>query len=193
MKKKVISLGRDFDAAFGAIEKTGVVFIWANSGNGKSSFVMQFCKALCKFGNVVYNSLEEGVSLTMQNTLKRFGMRECNRLFLLIDGENKEDLSERLLRHKSADFVVIDSFQYFQMSYIQYLKFKELHSDKMLIFVSHADGKSPAGRAAKSVMFDATLKIWIEGYRAFSKGRFIGEKGYYDIWYAQAKKYWGES
>ena len=42
-------------------------------------------------------------------------------------------------------------------------------------------------------MYDATLKIWVEGYRAFSKGRFIGRTGKYDIWPEHAERYWGES
>ena len=53
-------------------------------------------------------------------------------------------------------------------------------------------GWLPTGRSGKSVMFDASLKIYVEGYRAFSKGRFIGPKGYYDIWPEEAARYWGE-
>ena len=30
-------------AAFGTTERVGVWFIWGNSGNGKTSFVMQLC------------------------------------------------------------------------------------------------------------------------------------------------------
>ena len=93
---------------------------------------------------------------------------------------------------KSARIVVIDSFQYTLMSYRDYLAFKQQFPDKLIIFISHADGKNPAGRSAKSVMYDASLKIYIEGYRAFSKGRYIGEKGYFDIWPERALKYWGE-
>jgi hypothetical protein len=41
-------------------------------------------------------------------------------------------------------------------------------------------------------MYDASLKIWIEGYRAFSKGRYIGPNGgVYTIWEEGAEKYWG--
>jgi hypothetical protein len=40
-------------------------------------------------------------------------------------------------------------------------------------------------------MYDATLKIWVEGYRAFSKGRFIGSTGQYDVWAEGAERYWG--
>lgn len=192
MKKKLLKLtGKWFDA-FGYTEFYGVWFIWGNSGNGKSTFVMQLCRELCKFGLVLYVSLEEGTSLTLQNTLRREGMIEANRRLKVIRGESMEDLSERLLQRKSADFVIIDSFQYTQMTYKAYLKFKERHPNKLLIFISHADGKNPSGRSAKSVMYDASLKIWVEGYRAFSKGRFFGSVGHYTVWDEGSRKYRGE-
>lgn len=179
--------------AFSTPERRGVWFVWGNSGNGKTSFVMQLCKYLCCFGRVAYNSMEEGACLTMQDTLRRFGMMEVNRRFLLIDNESIEQLSLRLKRQKSPDFVVIDSFQYTQMTYRQYIEFKEQHRNKLIIFISHATGRLPTGRSGKSVMFDATLKIYVEGYRAFSKGRFIGPVGHFDIWPEMAARYWGES
>lgn len=182
--------GAWFDA-FGTPERRGVWMIWGNTGNGKTSFVMQLCKELCKYGRVAYNSLEEGACLTMQNTLRRFNMQEVNRRFLLLNAEPIDLLSLRLKRQKSPDFIVIDSFQYTQMTYAQYIKFKEQHRNKLLIFISHASGTNPDGRSAKKVAFDAALKIYVEGYRAMSKGRFIGPVGYYDIWPEKAKKYHG--
>ena len=38
--------------AFGIPERRGVWFIWGNTGNGKTSFVMQLCKELCRFGRI---------------------------------------------------------------------------------------------------------------------------------------------
>lgn len=192
MNKKVLNLTGAWKDAFGEPEFCGVWLIWGNSGNGKSSFVMQLCKELCKFGKVVYNSLEEGAGLTIQNTLQRFNMIEENGRLLLLNCEPMDELDERLNKRKSPDFVIIDSFQYTQMNYKAYLKFKEAHRDKLIIFISHADGKNPSGRSAKSVMFDADMKIWVEGHRAFSKGRYFGEKGDYTIWQEGAKNYWGE-
>lgn len=192
MKFETLAFEGDWYEAFGIPERRGVWFIWGNTGNGKTSFVMQLCKYLCRFGRVAYNSLEEGACLTMQNTLKRFNMQEVNRRFLLLDAEPLEQLSLRLKRQKSPDFVVIDSFQYTQMTYRQYIEFKEKHRDKMLIFISHATGRLPTGRSAKNVMFDASLKIYVEGYRAFSKGRFIGPRGHFDIWPEKSRLYWGD-
>ena len=39
-------------------------------------------------------------------------------------------------------------------------------------------------------MYDASLKIWVEGYKAFSKGRFIGQTGECVIWPEGARRYW---
>ena len=178
--------------AFGTPERKGVWIIWGNSGNGKTSFALKLCKELCRFGRVAYDSLEEGACLTMQNAIRREGMIEVNKRFLLIDNENMEQLSLRLKRQKSPDFVVIDSFQYTQMNYRQYIAFKEKHKNKLLIFISHADGNFPNGRAARSVMYDASLKIYVEKYRACSKGRFTGPVGYYDIWPEKARELHGE-
>ena len=186
----------DFDGpwldAFGRPERRGVWIIWGNSGTGKTTFALQLCKYLCRFGKVAYDSLEEGACLTMQNAFRREGMMEVNKRFLLIDNENMEELSVRLKRQKSPDIMVIDSFQYTGMNYRQYIEFKERHRRKLLIFISHADGKLPNGRAAKSLMYDASLKIYVEGFRAFSKGRFNGPTGHYDIVPEKARPHWGE-
>ena len=134
-----------------------------------------------------------GFSLSLQNTLKRFGVQECGGRFQVLASASVEDLDERLSRPKSPEFVVIDSFQYLQISYRRYIAFKEAHRNKLIILVSHADGKQPAGRAAKSVKYDASLKIWVEGYKAFSKGRFIGPTGEAVIWEKGAAEYWGDN
>lgn len=176
--------------AFSTPESTGVWFIWGGSGNGKSRFVLQLCKELCRTGMIgLYNSLEEADAMTLQEAVRETGLQEANRRLRVIN-ENMTDLSERLKKRRSPDFVVIDSFQYSELNYPQYKKFKETHKNKLIIFVSHADGRQPSGRSAKSVMFDASLKIWVEGYTATSKGRYIGTNGgTYTIWKEGAEIY----
>lgn len=178
--------------AFGTPERVGVWLVWGNSGNGKTSFIMQLCKELCKYDRVLMDSLEEGTCLTVQNNLRRYGMAEVSRRLAFVR-EDMDTLKTRLRQHKSYNIVVVDSFQYTRMGYRDYIALKEAFPDKLFIFISHAIGKSPKGDAANSVMYDATLKIWVEGYRAFSKGRFIGRTGKYDIWPEHAERYWGES
>ena len=178
--------------AFGQPERTGVWFIWGRSGNGKTSFVLQLIKELCKYDRVAFDSLEEGDSMSMRDKLIRHGLLEVGNRLHLLDAEPMDLLSERLSRRKSYNIVVIDSFQYTQMTYKDYIRMKECHKDKLLIFLSHAAGNNPRGSSAVGVMYDATLKIWVEGYKAFSKGRFIGPTGEFTIWEEGAEKYWGK-
>ncbi len=191
-KKTTFDFEGQWREAFGEPERTGVWFIWGNSGNGKSSFTMQLCKELSRFDRVAYDSLEEGDSLTMKQSLVRHKMNECGRRFSLLNAEPIEELRQRLQKRKSFNIVVIDSFQYTQMSYKDYIQLKEQNKNKLLIFISHAKGRAPRGSAAESVMYDATLKIWVEGFKAFSKGRFFGSTGEYTIWQEGANRYWGE-
>lgn len=191
IKFDTVRLGGGWDECVGEIETTGVWFIWGNSGNGKTSAVVSLCRELSSFGRVLYNSREEGVSLTMQNTLRRYGMGELGGRFQLAS-MNLEELDGRLSQKRSPRFVVIDSFQFMGISYREFRAFCERHRNKLLIFVSRTRGRQPEGRAAVSAMYDASCKIWVEGYKAFSKGRFIGEKGEITIWEEGARRYWSD-
>lgn len=175
--------------AFGLPERTGVWFIWGNTANGKTSFAMQFCKYLCRFEKVVYNSNEEGDRLTMQETLKRFNMVEVARRFTVVN-ETTDELSERLKKPKSPNIAVIDSFQYGRLTYKKFCDFVDKHPNKLLIFISRADGTLPRGKAAQEAAYDAALKIYVEGFRAHNNGRTTGEDPYYDIWPEKALIYW---
>lgn len=191
IKRRSIVLGDGWGECFGVMDRHGVVFVWGNSGNGKSSAVASLAKALSAYGPVLFASLEEGYSLSLQNTFKRFGLQDCGSRVQVLESASIEELDERLSRPKSAEFVIVDSFQYLQISYKRYLAFKRAHRNKLIVFVSHADGKQPEGRAARSVRYDASLKVWVEGYKAFSKGRFTGDTGEKVIWEKGAAEYWG--
>ncbi len=194
MQRPVLEFEGEWQEAFGQPDKTGTWIIWGNSGNGKSSFVMKLAKELCKhFNKVAYDSLEEGTSLSFQKNMQRAGMDEVNGKFIVLDCEPVADLIERLKKKKSPECVIIDSFQYSGLSYITYRELKEMFRNKLLIFISHADGKLPGGRPAKAVMYDAGVKIYVEGYRAYCKGRYIEKpNAFYTIWEEGASSYWGE-
>ncbi|MFH1121763.1 MAG: hypothetical protein V1775_18225 [Bacteroidota bacterium] len=191
-KYKLFDFDGEWLEAFSKPEMKGIWFVWGNSGNGKTTFVLELIKYLAGFVKVAYNSLEEGGTHTMQEAFKRTGMVDVSRRVILIEGETIPELEERMNKHKSAGVYVIDSLQYTGITYNEYKTFKEKHRDKLIIFISHAEGKQPEGRAAKKIMFDASLKIWVEGHRAISKGRYIGTNGgVYTIWDEGASKYWG--
>lgn len=188
--RQSITLTGEWGNCIGTMDRHGVVFIWGNSGNGKTSAVISLCKELSEYGKILFVSLEEGFSLSFQNSLKRFDMESCGSKFQVIDKATPEELIQRLTKPRSPEFVVIDSYQYLGMSYKQYIEFKSKLQNKLLIFLSHADGKQPSGRAAKAVKYDAMLKIWVEGYVAHSNGRFIGPTAKAVIWEQGAYEYW---
>lgn len=175
LRRETIDLGGVWKDCVGAMDRRCVVFVWGNSGNGKTSAVMSLCRELCAKGlRGIYLSLEEGFSVSMQDTLRRFGMEECGSLFKVAESCSMAELTDRLARRRSEDFFVIDSIQYLRLTYRQYVFIKNNWPNKLFILVSHADGRQPEGRSARSIMYDSALKIWVEGYAAFSKGRFIG-------------------
>lgn len=188
-KKETFELSPEWKIAFGEPGVIGTWIIWGQSGNGKTTFALSLAKELSRHGVVLYNSLEEGASLSLMNAAERVGLQHVNRRVRFVC-EDMDTLLSRLKKRRSPKIVFIDSFQYTQMSYKQYIEFKEQLPNHLLIFVSHADGNNPSGRSAKSVMYDSMLKIWVEGYRAFSKGRFIGERGWINIWEEAAQRYW---
>lgn len=96
MKREVYEFEGKWLEAFGQPERNGIWIVWGQSGNGKTSFVLQLCKELTKFGKIAYDSLEEGDSLTMQNALVRVGMADVGNKFMLLNQESITDLSERL-------------------------------------------------------------------------------------------------
>lgn len=190
-KYKLIPFDGEWHGAFDQPEANGVWFIWANSGNGKTTFVLKLCKELAKYERVLYNSLEEGASHTMQKAFLNAGLASLKRRLVLVS-ETIERLITRLDKAKSPNVVVLDSFQYTGLTFDKYMELKRRYPAKLFIIISQADGKQPSGRTAKRVMYDASLKIWVEGYKAFSKGRYIGPNGgVYTIWEKGAKKYHG--
>ena len=175
----------------GTPEISGAWIIWGHSANGKTRYCLQLAKYLCKFENVLYDSLEEGNSASLQKAVIECGMSEVAGRFKILDREPIEDLKVRLRKHKSARIIFIDSFQY---TFLDKKAYKELlaefHGKKLFIFVSHAEGRHPEGKAAKSVRYDAGIKTRVEGFKAFAQSRY-GGNGEYIIWPEGAKKYWG--
>lgn len=173
----------------GTPASTGVWFVWGGTTSGKTSFIMQLMKELSRYDRIIYESLEEGTDHTMQNAMKRAKMDDVKRR-IHIATEPLDEMSARLRKPKSPGVIVIDSWKYTWANFKRYKAFKEAHSDKLIIIIGHADGKEPASRVTKEIRYDASLKIYVEGYRAHTQGRYIGRTGIYDIWPEKAKIYW---
>lgn len=162
-------------ASFGRPELRGTWIIWGDSGSGKTTFTLMLCKYLANFGRVAYDSLEQGLSLSLQRAWERVGMIEAGSNVILLNKEDLPEMTARLRKRKSPEIIIIDSLQYLTKFYMQQLKeLKAEFPDKLFIFISQADkaGKDPDGHIAKKIRYDADIKIKVEGFKAFVTTRY---------------------
>lgn len=187
-KFKELEFTGDWLDLVGKPEVSGSWFIWAPSGNGKTVFAAQLSKYISQFGRVAFNSLEEGISKSLRRAFQLAEITTDDKI-LPLDKEPISDLRIRLQKPKSPKFIIIDSLQYTGLTVKTYKQLINEFNKKIFIFISHADGKQPAGSVAKAIRYDANIKIWIEGYRATAQSRYGGDSNYI-IWEKGAEKYW---
>ena len=189
-KRNLLSFDGEYAASFGQPELKGAWLVWAKSGSGKTTFVLKFCKYLTRFGRVAYNTMEEGDSESFKIACQRVSMEEVKNRFFILDKEPIEELKVRLRKHKAPQIIVIDSIQYSQMTYNHYIELKTEFPNVLFIIISHADGKEPKGKVAAAIRYDVSVKIFVEGFRAFTMSRYGGGAPF-DIWKEGADKYHG--
>lgn len=198
-KFEVAEFDGDFLASFGKPELRGAWIIYGGSGCGKTTFVMQVCKYLTRFRRVAYNSLEQGLSLSLQKAWERVGMEEAGSRIILLNKEQLKDLRVRLQKKQSPDIVVIDSVQYLRrFNMDQYQSLRDEFPNKLFIFVSQEKGGQPKGMMADNIRYDSDVKIRVEGYKAFFTTRYeVPDKGEggadFTIWEQGAQAYWVEN
>jgi hypothetical protein len=185
----------EWEATLGKPDKTFSAIIWGASKNGKTEFAIKLAKYLTNFGKVAYNSLEQGVSPTMQDALNRNHLDTIGNSFILLDREPFDDLIVRMSKPKSPDFLFIDSVQYTRINKDQYYQLKELmvKKKKGIIWISQAKGKLPKGALADDIMYDVDLLLRVEGFKVPEiESRFKGGGEPFVIWPERAAKYWKE-
>lgn len=197
---ETVEFAGEWLASFGRPELRGTWIIWGGSGSGKTTFTLMLCKYLANFGRVAYDSLEQGLSLSLQKAWERVGMGEAGNSVILLNKEELPELRARLGKRKSPEIIIIDSVQYLDgFNWTSFKKLKREYPDKLFIFISQADraGKDPDGKLAGKIRYDAEIKIKVEGFKAFVTTRYEdSEKGEggadFIIWEQGAADYWAE-
>lgn len=188
----------DFDGAWrssiGMPVLQGTWLIYGGSGSGKTSFCLQLAKYLSRFGRVLYDSLEQGLSPTMQSAWLAQGMEEAGRRVKLLDREGYDELFARLAKRQSPEIVIIDSINYLRgLRLSEYQLLTQRYRKKLFVVVAHEKGGEPKGALAQAIRYDADVKIRVEGYRAMVTSRYataeVGGEDYI-IWPDGAQAYW---
>lgn len=163
--------------AIGLPELKGAWIVSGDSGEGKTSFAMQLGKYFCQIDKrVAYDSIEEGVSKSIQDAYIRTGMSDVSGKFLLLDKEPIAELKERLNKRRSPDVIFIDSVQYTGLTTREYKELVDDYPNKLFIFISHADGMKPKGALAQAIYYDAFVCIRVKDFIALiTKSRYGGK------------------
>lgn len=179
-----------FKAALGRPELKGSWLIFGNSGSGKTTFALQLAKYLTNFvDKVAFDSLEQGLSLSLQKVWKRVNMEDVGSKIILLDKEGISDLRARLQKRKSPGVVIIDSVMC--LVGLRMADYQKLISDfpnKLFIFIAHEDERGkPTPAIAEKIRKLSDIKMRVAGYKVFTTTRFEdrdkGEGGEdYVIW-----------
>ena len=196
-------ISKDLAASLGEIEWGFDIFIWGNSGDGKSSFANILVKEFSQFGKILHVVYEEGHSKSVRMNVERSGIAELARNGQLVNGYDVldncpyDDLVYLLSRKQSAKIIIIDSFQYSRFTKEQWLALKAKYvkgkkgQKKIFIVISHAEGRRPRGSVACDCMFDAQIKVFVKNMIAFVKSRYEGHRNFI-IWEEGARAAWGK-
>lgn len=188
---EVLPFSGEWREAIGLPEQKGAWIVFGDSGHGKTSFALQLGKYFAQIGKrVAYDSIEEGVSLSMREAYIRTGMADVAGMFILLDKEPIAELRIRLRKRRAPDVIIVDSVQYTGLSTKEYKELVDDFPDKLFIFISHADGLKPKGALAQAIYYDAFVCMMVKGFKALVRKSRYGGNGEITISERLALEYW---
>jgi predicted ATP-dependent serine protease len=141
----------------GTPEANFYMMVYGSPGHGKSYFTLELSEYLAHhFGKVLFNSSEEGVSLSLQNKINHFDMENI----YLGDAKDINSL-QYLLSQSPYKFVVIDSVNHMGITAKDLRKLIGLHPDKGFICVLQSI-KNGDYKGAKEFEHDVDISIKID-------------------------------
>lgn len=183
--------------SFARPELRGVWTMYGASGQGKTSFCLQMAKYLTNFGRVRYLSLEQGVSLSLQQEWIRENMNDCGNNISLASNAEFDEVVAALKRRKAPSIWIIDSINYWQGVPYKTLRKKmtDAYPEKLFIFIAHEKNGQPSGSTAQQLYYHSDVKMKVEGFKVFINSRYatseVGGEPYI-IWQEGVDKYWQE-
>lgn len=158
----------DFDGQWkeliGTPEERFSLMLYGQSGHGKSHFAMQFSEYLAnKFGNVLYNSAEEGVSLTLQSKIKDI---KSDNLFI---SKHKDFASmKKALKTSNSKFVVLDSVNHMNLTPEQVEELRAIDSTRGFITI-HQVTKAGEFKGDNKFLHNCDVEIMVQDRKPIVK------------------------
>lgn len=160
-------------AHIGRPSLAGIWFVYGKSGSGKTTYCLKLAKYLAGFGKkIAYNSLEQGISPSLQTAWKRCNMKEIGSQIILIDKEDLQSLRERLSKRHSPDVVFIDSVAYLRNKLDDILSLRREFPRKLFVMIGQEKDGEARGVKQLLIKHDADVKIRLVGGTAMCETRY---------------------
>jgi nucleoside-triphosphatase THEP1 len=157
-----------FDEIIGNPSKNFSMNVYGESGQGKSTWVIEFANYLAeKHGRVLYNSSEERISQSLKRKLLKydsdnFAISECQTYRAL----------KQAITGNGFNFVVVDSINDMNIKANEIEQLREMNADKAFIFIMQAT-KQGNYKGNSQFVHDADILIKLENYQPIvEKTRF---------------------
>jgi predicted ATP-dependent serine protease len=160
-KFKTLPFSDKWKDLIGTPEANFCMMVYGKPGQGKSYFTLELSEYLAsKFGTILFNSSEEGSSLSLQNKIANFNMEN---IYL---GDAKDINSLQLFLTQSPyKFVVIDSINHINITPEDLRKLRGLHPTKAFICILQST-KSGDFKGSNEYEHDADISIKIDNKKA---------------------------
>lgn len=154
---KVLEFKGEWRKLIGTPEERFSLMLYGQSGHGKSHFAMKFSEYLANnFGNVLYNSAEEGVSLTLQSKIKDI---KSDNLFI---SKHKDFTSiKKALKTSNSKFVILDSVNHMNLTPEQVEELRAIDYTRGFITI-HQVTKAGEFKGDNKFLHNCDVEIMVE-------------------------------
>ncbi len=164
---KTIKLEGEWKRHLGTIERSGSILVMGGSGHGKTTYVMQLAKEICKSEKVHYNTAEEGDCLSFNKSMDMNNIKLIKSKFKY-SKDNYDQMFQRLSIKRQPKVIIVDSVQYvFRKKNVNdYFKLLEAFPNTLFIWISHISKGMPKFAVANEIYWDCQNRIIIEDFKA---------------------------
>ena len=156
-KFKTLEFTDKWQELIGTPEANFCMMVYGKPGQGKSYFTLELSEYLASnFGTVLFNSSEEGSSLSLQNKISNFNMEN-----IFLGSANDVNSLQFLLTKSPYKFVVIDSVNHMNITPEDLRKLRGLHPTKGFICILQST-KNGDFKGSNEYEHDADISIKIE-------------------------------
>lgn len=161
---KVLPFNGNWKELVGTPEERFSLMLYGQSGHGKSYFAMQFAEYLSNnFGAVLYNSAEEGMSLTLQNKIKEL---KSDNLFI---AKHKDFNSiKKALKSSNCKFVILDSVNHMNLTPEQVEELRNLDFTRGFVSI-HQVTKSGEFKGNNKFLHNCDVEIMVQDRKPIVK------------------------